>query len=146
MCGIVGGIVKENITQTLITGLKALEYRGYDSAGIAVVNDNGIVRVREVGKVANLIKKTNNVVGNIGIAHTRWATHGVVSQNNAHPHVCNNEVAVVHNGVIENFSKLTEQQKKLGYKFTSDTDSETITHAIFHELKKKITISSKRGC
>jgi len=139
MCGIVGGICKENITPFLIKGLNHLEYRGYDSAGLVLNCENQLKRFRAQGKVSNLEQKISESVippeGNIGIAHTRWATHGVPSESNAHPHICNNSIAVVQNGIIENFQSLKENQLKLGYTFTSDTDTEVIAHCIFESLK-----------
>jgi glucosamine--fructose-6-phosphate aminotransferase (isomerizing) len=140
MCGIVGGICKNNITSVLVDGLKRLEYRGYDSAGVVVLSkDNQLLRARAVGKVANLeenIKSQNSVIdGTIGIAHTRWATHGEPSTQNAHPHICNDIVSVVHNGIIENFLKLKSEQQAQGYHFTSDTDTEVIAHAIHKALE-----------
>lgn len=140
MCGIVGGIAHKNIAPILIEGLKRLEYRGYDSAGAVVLDNNQLHRVRSVGKVANLeenIKaKKQPFAGMIGIAHTRWATHGEPSARNAHPHICNNTVSVVHNGIIENFLQLKSQQQSQGYTFTSDTDTEVIAHAIDYELQQ----------
>jgi glucosamine--fructose-6-phosphate aminotransferase (isomerizing) len=135
MCGIVGGVSKNNITKILLEGLKSLEYRGYDSSGLVVLSKNNIfTRARSVGTVKNLEynldSRKNEVAGHIGIAHTRWATHGKPSQENAHPHISNNIVSVVHNGIIENYLNLKEIQLKQGYKFSSDTDSEVIAHAI----------------
>lgn len=138
MCGIVGAVAERNVTPILLEGLRRLEYRGYDSAGIAVINDQGsLERIRRVGKVANLSESidSNPIKGFAGIAHTRWATHGAPSEPNAHPHICNNSVAVVHNGIIENHALLREQQKAKGYKFTSETDTETVVHQI--EMYKK---------
>jgi len=121
----------------LIEGLKRLEYRGYDSAGLAVITDKSIHRQREIGKVKGLedLLAADPFSGNIGIAHTRWATHGKPSTQNAHPHICNNKVAVVHNGIIENHQVLRETQKAQGYKFTSETDTEVIAHQIYQELE-----------
>jgi len=141
MCGIVGGICKKNIVPVLVDGLKRLEYRGYDSAGVVVLSKNNeLIRSRTVGKVANLennIKEKQVLLdGTIGIAHTRWATHGEPSSRNAHPHICNHTVSVVHNGIIENFLELKSQQQKLGYNFTSDTDTEVIGHAIHKALQE----------
>ena len=145
MCGIVGGICKNNIVPVLVDGLKRLEYRGYDSAGIVVLsNENQLDRARAVGKVANLehsIKdKKTPLQGTIGISHTRWATHGEPSSRNAHPHICNHTVSVVHNGIIENFLDLKAEQETQGYKFTSDTDTEVIAHAIHKALKNSSTL------
>ena len=133
MCGIVGAVAERNVTPILLEGLRRLEYRGYDSAGIAVINDQSCLdRVRRVGKVANLAESldSNPIKGFAGIAHTRWATHGAPSEPNAHPHICNNSVAVVHNGIIENHAVLREQQIANGYTFTSETDTETVVHQI----------------
>jgi len=135
MCGIVGGITNQDITPLLIQGLKRLEYRGYDSSGITVLSKNNTFkRARSVGKVKNLEKnlttRRNKIKGNIGIAHTRWATHGAPSEKNAHPHIANGTISVVHNGIIENYAELKDSQLKHGYKFTSDTDTEVIAHAI----------------
>jgi len=138
MCGIVGGVAQRNVIPILIEGLKRLEYRGYDSSGLAVITDNKIYRQREIGKVKGLenLLAATPFSGNIGIAHTRWATHGKPSSQNAHPHVCNNKVAVVHNGIIENHQALRDTQKAQGYKFTSETDTEVIAHQVYHELEK----------
>ncbi|NOY67305.1 MAG: glutamine--fructose-6-phosphate transaminase (isomerizing), partial [Gammaproteobacteria bacterium] len=132
MCGIVGAIGQRDVVQILVEGLKRLEYRGYDSAGIAVLNKkNKIERIRRIGKVKELEEElTTNVHGNIGIAHTRWATHGKPTEANAHPHTCNNKVTLVHNGIIENHEELRDSQKEKGYKFTSETDTEVIVHQV----------------
>lgn len=139
MCGIVGGIAQRDVYPILLEGLKRLEYRGYDSSGLAVVNGSGnMSRYRRLGKVAELESALNNkpLNGGLGIAHTRWATHGVPSEENAHPHVCDRRVAVVHNGIIENFEALREQQKALGFNFTSETDTEVIVHQISHYYRE----------
>jgi glucosamine--fructose-6-phosphate aminotransferase (isomerizing) len=138
VCGIVGGIAERNITPILLEGLRRLEYRGYDSSGIAVLDaESALQRVRAIGKIKKLEQEIEHsvpeLVGNIGIAHTRWATHGIPSVRNAHPHICNNTVAVVHNGIIENYQTLKQQQLDAGYKFTSETDTEVIAHAI-HQM------------
>jgi len=140
MCGIVGGIAERSVMPILLEGLRRLEYRGYDSSGIALLSsENDIQRVRSLGKIKQLEhkidQKTANFTGNIGIAHTRWATHGIPSENNAHPHVCNNKVAVVHNGIIENYQSLKQAQIKAGYRFTSETDTEVVAHAIHQQLE-----------
>lgn len=136
MCGIVGGVAERCVTDILIEGLKRLEYRGYDSAGLALLNNQKILRERRVGKVANLAEAVSeqHLTGNIGIAHTRWATHGKPTENNAHPHVSGN-VAVVHNGIIENYQELKDDLQALGYVFTSQTDTEVVAHLVHDALK-----------
>ena len=138
MCGIVGAVAQRNVTNILIEGLKCLEYRGYDSAGLAVIDQGEIRREREPGKVVALEKAvaTSGVMGVAGIAHTRWATHGSPSQDNAHPHV-SGDVAVVHNGIIENYEALREFLQSHGYVFTSQTDTEVVAHLIQYELKSE---------
>ena len=138
MCGIVGAVAERNITAILIEGLKRLEYRGYDSAGLAVLTQNGeLQRRRRIGKVSELevAVADDPLAGQLGIAHTRWATHGAPTEGNAHPHFSGNDVAVVHNGIIENHEELREELKGLGYVFTSQTDTEVIVHLIHHTLK-----------
>ncbi|WP_249678812.1 glutamine--fructose-6-phosphate transaminase (isomerizing) [Pseudomonas abieticivorans] len=138
MCGIVGAIAERNITAILLEGLKRLEYRGYDSAGVALVSHAGnLERCRRTGKVSELeaALAAHPLTGQLGIAHTRWATHGAPNERNAHPHFSGSEVAVVHNGIIENHEVLREQLKALGYVFTSDTDTEVVVHLIHHTLK-----------
>lgn len=137
MCGIVGAVANRNVVSTLIEGLSRLEYRGYDSAGIAVLNGTGIERVRAVGRVAAMTEKANELglSGQVGIGHTRWATHGGVTESNAHPHVSKGELAVVHNGIIENHDEQRTRLKALGYEFTSQTDTEVIAHLIHHYHK-----------
>ncbi|MSP27711.1 MAG: glutamine--fructose-6-phosphate transaminase (isomerizing) [Methylococcales bacterium] len=134
MCGIVGGIAQRNVVPILLEGLKRLEYRGYDSAGLAVVHDNEIYRKRELGKVKGLeaLIESDPIAGYLGIAHTRWATHGKPSTANAHPHISRDKIAVVHNGIIENHEQLREEQTGNGYEFTSETDTEVIVHQIHH--------------
>jgi len=137
MCGIVGGVAERSITEILIEGLKRLEYRGYDSAGLALVSQGQVLRERRVGKVANLAEavKQSKISGSLGIAHTRWATHGKPTENNAHPHV-SGDVAVVHNGIIENYEELKANLQALGYIFTSQTDTEVVAHLVAEALKK----------
>ena len=139
MCGIVGAVAERNVTPILLEGLRRLEYRGYDSAGIAVIDsDDCISRVRRVGKVKELADALvdNQLNGVMGIAHTRWATHGEPSEKNAHPHVCNKSVVIVHNGIIENHSELRELQSKAGFEFTSQTDTEVAVHQVEYYLKQ----------
>src|ERR1700761_2675316 len=138
MCGIVGAIAERNIVPILMEGLHRLEYRGYDSAGIAVLNGTQhLKRLRTVGKVRVLDEALERAPtsGKIGIAHTRWATHGVPSERNAHPHISRDGVAVVHNGIIENHEELREELKRAGYIFTSETDTEVIAHLVHRHLK-----------
>jgi glucosamine--fructose-6-phosphate aminotransferase (isomerizing) len=135
MCGIVGAVAERNIQKILIEGLKRLEYRGYDSAGIAIIAaDESINRMRSLGKVAQLEKAlaTSPLQGNTGIAHTRWATHGAPSESNAHPLMSANEIALVHNGIIENHDVLRKTLLTLGYEFSSDTDTETVVHLVHY--------------
>lgn len=135
MCGIVGAVANRNIVPTLIEGLSRLEYRGYDSAGIAILNQQ-IERVRAVGRVAELEIKAKGMHSHIGIGHTRWATHGGVTELNAHPHVSPNlddaQIAVVHNGIIENHDEQRDRLKELGYQFNSQTDTEVIAHLVHY--------------
>jgi glucosamine--fructose-6-phosphate aminotransferase (isomerizing) len=130
MCGIVGAVAQRNVVPILLEGLLRLEYRGYDSAGLVVVHDGQLERVRSSGRVADLIKKSSATLGLTGIAHTRWATHGVPSERNAHPHISKNHIAVVHNGIIENYESLRSRLTAEGYEFSSDTDTEVIAHLI----------------
>ncbi len=132
MCGIVGGVAQRNIVPILIEGLKRLEYRGYDSAGLAVINNKTIFRKRELGKVKGLedLIKLEPIKGTLGIAHTRWATHGKPSTQNAHPHISRDTLAVVHNGIIENHEQLRSELKAQDFIFTSETDTEVIVHQI----------------
>src|SRR6188474_1963149 len=136
MCGIVGAIAGRDIVPVLTEGLKRLEYRGYDSAGIAVLGES-IRRVRRVGRVAEMegAARAERLEGIVGIAHTRWATHGGVTEPNAHPHVSNDEIAVVHNGIIENHEEQRARLRALGYEFESQTDTEVVAHLIHHYFK-----------
>jgi len=148
MCGIVGAIAERDVVPILLEGLRRLEYRGYDSAGIAVVSgDNCLDRERMLGKVQALADglKQRPLRGNLGIAHTRWATHGKPSEKNAHPHICKKGVAVVHNGIIENHELLRRQQLEQGYAFTSETDTEVVVHQIYnHQAEGKHLLQATR--
>ena len=138
MCGIVGAIAERNVVPILMEGLRRLEYRGYDSAGIAVLNGTAhLKRLRTVGKVKMLQEAidADPTHGKVGIAHTRWATHGVPSERNAHPHISHDGLAIVHNGIIENHEELREELKKAGYKFSSETDTEVIAHRVHHHMQ-----------
>jgi glutamine---fructose-6-phosphate transaminase (isomerizing) len=138
MCGIVGAVAERNIVPILMEGLKRLEYRGYDSAGIAVLNGSGhLTRLRTVGKVRMLddALEQHPTTGKIGIAHTRWATHGVPSERNAHPHISHDGIAIVHNGIIENHEELRADLERRGYHFSSETDTEVIGHRVHHHLQ-----------
>ena len=139
MCGIVGAVAQRDVMPILLEGLKRLEYRGYDSAGIAVLNNsNELERIRVAGKIKDLEQAIdgNQLLGKTGVAHTRWATHGKPTIENAHPHICRNQVALVHNGIIENHERLRIHQINLGYEFKSDTDSEVIVNQIHDHLEK----------
>ncbi|MDG1752348.1 MAG: glutamine--fructose-6-phosphate transaminase (isomerizing) [Thalassotalea sp.] len=138
MCGIVGAVAQRDVADILVEGLKRLEYRGYDSAGVAIIdNDKQLKRSRRLGKVQELADAliAQPLSGGTGIAHTRWATHGSPSEMNAHPHVSDENIAVVHNGIIENHKELREKLQALGYVFVSETDTEVIAHLVHHELK-----------
>lgn len=151
MCGIVGAIrSKGNAVDFLTDGLKRLEYRGYDSSGIAVQTDAGLRRVRRVGRVALMEEaaKAKGVVGHTGIGHTRWATHGGVTEPNAHPHISADVISVVHNGIIENFEQERARLAAAGYVFESQTDTEVIAHAIYDEYKKNgdLFLATRAAC
>ena len=150
MCGIVGAVADRNVAPILLEGLQRLEYRGYDSAGIAVVPEDAaqIAVHKRVGKVRDLVAALGSepVRGHIGIAHTRWATHGAPGEKNAHPHVSNGRICLVHNGIVENFEALREELRAEGYAFTSDTDSEVIAHAVdYHYAKEKNLLEAVRA-
>ena len=155
MCGIVAGVAQRNVVPILIEGLKRLEYRGYDSAGLAVIKSGEIFRKRELGKVKGLeaLIAADPVDGMVGIAHTRWATHGKPSTRNAHPHVSRDKVAVVHNGIIENHDHLRTALQQNGFEFTSETDTEVVVHKIVEDLQSansllaavKATVATLQG-
>ena len=149
MCGIVGAVADRDVVPILVEGLRRLEYRGYDSAGVAVLDGaDNLDRVRSMGKVAALVEAIDGKLkGKVGIAHTRWATHGVPSENNAHPHVCRNVVSVVHNGIIENHEQLREAQTQAGHIFTSETDTEVVVHQVYdyHVEQGKDLLSAVRA-
>ena len=138
MCGIVGAVADKNVVPILMEGLRRLEYRGYDSAGIAIANGEVINRLRRVGKVQELQNALDNepLNGVSGISHTRWATHGAPNEKNAHPHMSQDDIAIVHNGIIENFEALRDDLLKDGYEFESETDTEVVAHRIKHHLKE----------
>ena len=140
MCGIVGIASKNDTIEDIISGLYSLEYRGYDSAGLATIKNNQLEYIKDVGKINNLEKniKKNKLSGNIVIAHTRWATHGKPSIKNSHPFIKQN-CALVHNGIIENYEDLKQELTKRGYTFTSDTDTEVLINLI-EEIKKSENI------
>ena len=142
MCGIVGAVAQRDIAEILLEGLRRLEYRGYDSAGLAVVDNEGhMTRVRRLGKVQMLAQAVEEqpLHGGTGIAHTRWATHGEPSESNAHPHV-SEHIAVVHNGIIENHEPLRALLQSRGYVFVSETDTEVIAHLVHWELEQGGTL------
>ncbi|MFP5504725.1 MAG: glutamine--fructose-6-phosphate transaminase (isomerizing) [Gammaproteobacteria bacterium] len=138
MCGIVGAIAQRDVAPILLEGLRRLEYRGYDSAGMVVVGEDGaLARIRATGKVSelNTLLQQTPLPGHLGVAHTRWATHGKPTVANAHPHICRDTVAVVHNGIIENHEELRARQRAQGFVFTSETDTEVIVHQVYHHLE-----------
>ena len=142
MCGIVGGVAKRTVTPILLEGLRRLEYRGYDSAGIAIIDDKIIRRARTQGKVSQLASALMQepLNGDTGIAHTRWATHGKPSEHNAHPHMSGDDVALVHNGIIENYIILRKKIIELGYEPLSETDSETVVHLVHSQLAQGLDL------
>jgi len=144
MCGIVGAVAERNVVPILLEGLRRLEYRGYDSAGLAVLEDNGIERLRRAGKVQELADalEEHPIGGSMGISHTRWATHGVPNEANAHPHMSGDDVVLVHNGIIENYQALREELTAQGFEFSSDTDTEVVAHRVSMHLKESGDIAA----
>lgn len=142
MCGIVGAIARRDVVPVLVEGLKRLEYRGYDSAGIAVVAEGDVRRVRRTGRVAEMeaAASAEGLHAHLGIGHTRWATHGGVTESNAHPHISDGELALVHNGIIENHEAQRQRLQALGYAFTSQTDTEVVAHLIHHHRKQGLNL------
>ena len=148
MCGIVGAVAERNIVPVLVEGLRRLEYRGYDSAGLAVLQQDGAIGLcRTVGKVAELEDKLRgkNLRGRLGVAHTRWATHGGVTEANAHPHLSGDRVAVIHNGIIENFQPIKDDLIAKGYEFKSETDTEVAAHLVNDYLKQGLDLVKAVG-
>ncbi len=148
MCGIVGAVAERNIVPILVEGLRRLEYRGYDSAGVAVIDDkNEIGLCRTVGKVSKLEAKlkANPLKGRIGVAHTRWATHGGVTEANAHPHLSEGRIAVIHNGIIENFQEIKDELIAKGYEFKSETDTEVAAHLVHDFIKEGLDLIDAVG-
>ncbi|MEX0976705.1 MAG: glutamine--fructose-6-phosphate transaminase (isomerizing) [Woeseia sp.] len=137
MCGIVGAVAERNVVPILMEGLRRLEYRGYDSAGIAIMEGDAVSRLRRLGKVQELQNALDDTPlrGSTGISHTRWATHGAPSESNAHPHMSHDNIAIVHNGIIENYEELRKDLKSRGYRFESETDTEVVAHRIRHHLE-----------
>ena len=144
MCGIVGAVSHRDVVADLVEGLRRLEYRGYDSAGVAILNDGNIQNRRAVGKVAKLadLIKEQPLTGTTGVAHTRWATHGMPAERNAHPHRSGEDVVVVHNGIIENHAELRDSLKADGYAFQSETDTEVIAHLLARHLKSGLSLEA----
>ncbi len=136
MCGIVGAVSDRNVVPMLLAGLARLEYRGYDSSGIALNGNQQLDRIRVAGRVADLAARCENSNGTSGIAHTRWATHGIPSEANAHPHQGGDSIMVVHNGIIENHAELKLELQAAGYVFSSETDTEAIAHLIHFEYQR----------
>lgn len=148
MCGIVGYVGHRDAAPLLLDGLARLEYRGYDSAGVAVVDRNNTLGLsRTVGKVAELEERLSDdpLDGNIGVAHTRWATHGGVTEANAHPHLSGGRVAVIHNGIIENFQPIKDEMLAKGYVFDSETDTEVAAHLVHDYLQQGLDLVEAVG-
>ena len=140
MCGIVGMLGKEPVAERIVEALKRLEYRGYDSAGVATLEDGRVTRRRASGKLRNLEQRLREepLGGHVGIGHTRWATHGRPTETNAHPHA-SDRLAVVHNGIIENFRELREELVGKGHKFLTETDTEVVAHLVTEEMRQGLS-------
>ena len=145
MCGIVAAAARRNVVPLLIEGLRRLEYRGYDSCGIATVGDDGLRRARSTQRVAELARQAKELNAPTGIAHTRWATHGAPEVCNAHPHFSRGLIGLVHNGIIENYESIRERLKNLGYDFTSQTDTEVIAHLIHSNYQGDLLEAVKKS-
>ena len=147
MCGIVGAAARRNIMPVLIEGLRRLEYRGYDSCGVATIGDGLLARVRSVARVADLAQQVakQNLSAETGISHTRWATHGAPVTRNAHPMVSRDEIALVHNGIIENYEELRAELKAKGYAFDSQTDTEVIAHLVHSHYAGDLFLAVRRA-
>jgi glucosamine--fructose-6-phosphate aminotransferase (isomerizing) len=149
MCGIIGIVGKDEVADRLVDGLRRMEYRGYDSAGVCTVHDGELVRRRAPGKLLNLVKElaVNPAPGHVGIAHTRWATHGAPTAANAHPHATS-VLGLVHNGIIENFKPLRDELTAKGRSFESDTDTEVVAHLVSDlvESASRPRTPSRRRC
>jgi glucosamine--fructose-6-phosphate aminotransferase (isomerizing) len=145
MCGIVGGAARRDIVPVLLDGLRRLEYRGYDSCGVAMVRDQGIGLVRTVSRVNDLAAKVNGTSATTAVAHTRWATHGAPATENAHPIVSRGDIAVVHNGIIENYEELRAELRAAGYRFESQTDTEVIAHLVQSLYEGDLLDAVRRG-
>jgi len=149
MCGIVGYIGTRKVVPILMEGLKRLEYRGYDSAGVVYFHDNKLIKHRAQGKLGNLERIIEDVLGvesHVGLGHTRWATHGAPTTENAHPHGdCNDDLVIVHNGIIENYQTLRSDLKKRGHIFRSETDTEVLAHLIEDHLDKELLAAVRKA-
>src|SRR5579863_6100765 len=147
MCGIVGAVAGRNVVSILVEGLRRLEYRGYDSCGVAVLNGDGLKRARSVQRVEDLDLqlRDSHLDGETGISHTRWATHGAPVTDNAHPHFSGGRIALVHNGIVENYETIRQELLVAGFKFESQTDSEVVTHLVNHYYEGDLFAAVRRA-